>query len=107
MFLAASALALGPSQEIVIVGRKDSADTKEMLQELHRRYLPNAVMLFKPADEQHPRINNYADFIEFMHAIDNKATAYVCTNFKCNFPTSDPAKMLESLRFVSEKSSGN
>ncbi len=103
MLLAAIDLALSPSQEVVIVGNKDADDTKKMLQALRKSYLPNAVVLFKPAGEQNPPINNYAGFIEFMYAIDNKATAYVCTNFKCNFPTTDPVIMLESLRSISEK----
>jgi uncharacterized protein YyaL (SSP411 family) len=107
MLLAAIDLALAPSQEVVIVGRKNAADTEEMLQALRKNYLPNAVVLFKPAEEQKPQINNYAAFTEFMYAIDNRATAYVCTNFKCNFPTTDPAKMLDSLRSVSEKPPGN
>jgi len=107
MLLATLDLALAPSQEIVIVGRKNAADTKEMLHALRKSYLPNAVVLFKPAEEQNPQINKYADFIEFMYATDNKATAYVCTNFKCNFPTTDPVKMLDSLFSLSEGSPGN
>jgi uncharacterized protein YyaL (SSP411 family) len=89
------------------VGRKNAADTKEMLHALRKSYLPNAVVLFKPSEEQNPQINKYADFIEFMYATDNKATAYVCTNFKCNFPTTDPVKMLDSLFSLSEGSPGN
>jgi uncharacterized protein YyaL (SSP411 family) len=107
MLLTTLDLALSPSQEVVIVGKRDAADTREMLKVLHKNYLPYAVVLFKPAEEKNPPINNYAEFIEFMSAIDNKATAYVCTNFKCNFPTTDPAKMLESLHSKSEKSSMN
>jgi len=107
MLLTTLDLALSPSQEVVVVGKRDAADTREMLKVLHKNYLPYAVVLFKPAEEKNPPINNYAEFIEFMSAIDNKATAYVCTNFKCNFPTTDPAKMLESLHSKSEKSSMN
>jgi uncharacterized protein YyaL (SSP411 family) len=103
MLLASLDLALSPSQEVVIVGKKDADDTKKMLQALRKTYLPNAVVLFKPAEEKDPLINNYAGFVEFMYAIDKKATAYVCTNFKCDFPTTDTAKMLESLRFISEE----
>jgi len=103
MLLATLDLALSPSQEVVIVGLKHADDTEKMLQALRKNYVPNAVVLFKPADEENPAINKYAEFTEFMSAIDNKATAYVCTNFKCNFPTTDPAKMLESLRTISEK----
>jgi uncharacterized protein YyaL (SSP411 family) len=107
MLLASLDLNLAPSQEVVIVGKADAPDTKKMLQALRKNYFPNVVVLFKPSGEEIPHINKYARFIEFMYAIDNKATAYVCTNFKCNFPTTDPAKMLGNLRSISEKPQTN
>lgn len=103
MLLTALDFGLAPSQEVVIVGEKNAADTKRMLKTLRKEYFPNAVVLFKPAGETKPQISKYASFIEYMHAIDGKATAYVCTNFKCNFPTTDPAKMLEGLRTFQKK----
>jgi len=103
MLLTALDFGLAPSQEVVIVGKKNAADTNRMLKALRKGYFPNAVVLFKPTGEQTPQINNYANFIEYMSAIDNKATAYVCTNFKCNFPTTDPAKMLDDLNSISKK----
>ena len=103
MLLSALDFALAPSQEVVIVGRKDTADTQEMLNILRKNYFPNAVILFKPAEEQPSPIDSYAHFVEFMYAIDKKATAYVCTNFKCNFPTTDPAEMLNALQSKSKK----
>ena len=103
MLLTALDFGLAPSQEVVIVGRENTADTNNMIKTLRKRYFPNAVVLFKQAEDQAPPINRYANFIENMHAIDNKATAYVCTNFKCNFPTTDPAKMLDDLSNISEK----
>ncbi len=102
MLLTALDLALSPSQEVVIVGRKNSDDTEKMLQTLRQTYLPNAAVLFKPAAVQNPSINKYAGFVEYMHAIDNRATAYVCTNFQCSFPTTDPAKMLAFLQAISK-----
>jgi len=104
MLLTSLDLALAPSQEVVIVGRTAAVDTQRMLAALHKNYFPNAAILFKPAEEQNPAIIKYASFLEFMSAIDNKATAYVCTNFKCDFPTGDPAKMLDSLRSISVNS---
>jgi len=102
MLLGALDFALAPSQEVVIVGKENSADTKAMLAALHKNYFPHAVILFKPVGEQNPQINNYAGFVEFMSAINQKATAYVCTNFKCNFPTTAPGQMLESLKAIAK-----
>ena len=103
MLLSALGFALAPSQEIVIVGNPGAADTKKMLKVLRKNYSPNAVVLFKPDNEESPQIIKYAGFVEFMGAINNQATAYVCTNFKCNFPTTDPAKMLENLDAIADK----
>jgi hypothetical protein len=74
-----------------------------MLKVLRKNYSPNAVVLFKPANEESPPINKYAGFVEFMGTINNRATAYVCTNFKCNSPTTDPVKMLENLNAIASK----
>jgi len=103
MLLTALDFGLAPSQEVVIVGKKNSADTNRMLKALRKGYFPHAVVLFKPTGKQTPPINNYVNFIEFMYAVDNKATAYVCINFKCNFPTTDPAVMLDALTGIPEK----
>ena len=107
MLLTALNLGLSPSQEVVIVGKKNADDTNRMLKTLQKSYFPNAVVLFKPTGEQTPQINSYANFIEYMYAIDNKATAYVCTNFQCNFPTTDPGEMLHGLKGISEKALKN
>jgi len=103
MLLTTLDLALAPSQEVVIVGEINTGDTSRMIQTLRNSYFPNAVVLFKPVGEKNPQINNYASYIAYMYAIDNKATAYVCTNFKCNFPTTDPTRMLDELSGISEK----
>ena len=104
MFLAAVDLALAPSQEVVVVGREDAADSELMIQALRRGYFPNMVVLFKPAGgEQSPGIIRYAGFTEYMQTINNRATAYVCTNFTCDFPTNDPARMLENLTSIANK----
>ncbi|MBW2506950.1 MAG: thioredoxin domain-containing protein, partial [Deltaproteobacteria bacterium] len=107
MLLGALDFALAPSQEVVVVGEKEAADTKEMFAVLNKNYFPNAVILFKPAGEESPQIEKYANFVEFMYAINNKATAYVCTNFKCNFPTTDPAEMIKSLSALSKNETKN
>jgi len=107
MLLTALDFALAPSQEVVIVGGKGTADSQKMFHALRKNYYPNAVTLFKPAEEQSPAIVNYANFVEFMNAVNNKATAYVCTNFKCNFPTTDPAVMLNSLNSNAKSTAKN
>ena len=100
MFLGAMHLVLAPSQEIAIVGRRDAPDTAKMIRALRQGYFPAAVVLFKQADELHPPVTRYAEFLEYMVAKDNKATAYVCTDFRCTAPTTDPAEMIDKINAI-------
>jgi uncharacterized protein YyaL (SSP411 family) len=97
MLLSALDFGEGPSHEVVIVGEKGEDDTEAMLSALRGKFLPNMVVLFKPSSEKEPRISSLAPFIEHMSMKDGKSTAYVCKNFQCDLPTTDPSKMLELL----------
>lgn len=89
---------IGPNHEVVIVGDPTSADTKAMINALRREYLPNTVAIFKPSTEEAPEIAKIAEYTKEHTAIDGKATAYVCSNFSCKKPTTDPEEMLRILK---------
>jgi len=78
---------LGPSQEIVLAGR----DVAEMRRAVYARYAPNKVVLHRPPGEA--RITEIAPYTEQQLPIRGKATAYVCTNFMCRLPVTDPARV--------------
>ncbi|SHE77907.1 hypothetical protein SAMN05443144_103162 [Fodinibius roseus] len=83
------------SQEIIIAGPIDNDQTKNMLRPLHHRFLPRAVVLLNdPADEQ---IGEIAPFLSNFPVQKGLPTAYVCQNFSCEMPTTDPEKMLEMI----------
>jgi len=67
-----------------------------MLRAFRERFIPNKVVLFVPSDKP-PEIIQLAEFTKHQHPINGKATAYVCQNYSCKFPTTDPEKMLELL----------
>ena len=89
--------AVGPSYEIVIVGNPQGKDTREMIKALRLLFVPNKVVLLRPANQDSPDISNVAGFTKNLSSIDGKTTAYVCTNYTCNFPTTDTNKMLDLL----------
>ncbi|NYT19932.1 MAG: thioredoxin domain-containing protein, partial [Methanosarcinales archaeon] len=97
-FLSAVNFILGPSSEIVIAGDLNSEDTKLMLSDLHRDYLPNKVVLFKPSGTEGNAITKIAEYTKNLVMIDGKATAYVCKGLSCKEPTTDPEKMLELIK---------
>jgi uncharacterized protein YyaL (SSP411 family) len=84
---------MSAKQQIVIAGRKDDADTRALLAEVHRRFLPHKVVLLADGNDavsQSPAVRE-------MKSVGGKAAAYVCRNFACQAPVTDVdglAKML-------------
>jgi uncharacterized protein len=81
--------ALGPSYEIVIVGKKGSKDTNKLIKDINAKFIPNKVVLFKATDEDKPGIIDLAPYTRTMTEIEGKAAAYICKNFVCSKPTTD------------------
>ncbi len=89
--------AKGPAYEVVIVGQAGAEDTQTLLRSLRRNYIPNKVVLFRPAEVQSPEILKFAPYLKLMTALGGKATAHVCSNYRCQLPTAEPAQMLALL----------
>ncbi len=89
--------AVGPSYEVVIAGSSQADDTKNMLKALRKEFIPNKVMLFRPAGVELPEIARLAEFTKHLSSKEGRATAYVCQNYSCQLPTTDIRKMLELL----------
>ncbi len=87
---------IGPSYEIIIVGENGSEDTEAMLTALRDQYVPNKVVMLRGMDDDGP-LTQFADYTSFYYPIDDQATAYVCQNYVCEFPTNDPEKMVDLL----------
>jgi uncharacterized protein YyaL (SSP411 family) len=88
---------VGPAYEVVIAGDPAAEDTKAMLRALRTHFLPNKVVILRPSNEQTPEITRVAEFTRYQTSVDGRATAYVCQDFSCRFPTRDIERMLELL----------
>jgi uncharacterized protein YyaL (SSP411 family) len=93
MFLTAFDFLLGPTHEIALVGNPYSKETRDMLQAIRTRFVPNKVMLFKKDNQRD--LENLAEFTEGMKMIDNKTTAYICMDFVCSEPTTEIREVLK------------
>jgi len=87
--------AIGPSFEIVIAGNLKDKLTQEMLKEINSMYLPNKVILLKSSGNNLEKI---AEFTRGQEILNNQTTVYVCRNFVCSLPTTDPNKLLQLLK---------
>jgi len=88
---------VGPSYEVVVAGDSQAADTKAMLKALMTQFMPNKIALLRPSEQESPDIIHLAEFTRYQSSIEGKATAYVCFNHSCEFPTTDITKMLGVL----------
>ena len=95
MFLAAVSLLVGPTYEIVVVGDPQSSETWNMLHSINSKFYPNKVMLFKSQDDK--VMEKLINYTGAMTRVDSKTAAYVCSNFTCQSPLTDTAKVLEIL----------
>ena len=91
---------LGPSYEVVISGKTNAKDTKKMLKAIRSRFIPNKVVILRPAEQEPPDIVRIAKFAENQVSIDGRSTAYVCLNYNCKLPTTDINEMLGLLKIM-------
>ena len=87
--LVAADFHLSKPLQIVIAGDPAAEDTKALLREAHKPYLPNRIILGADGADGQAFLAQHAEFIKGMKPIDGKATAYVCQNYACQQPTND------------------
>ena len=100
--LVALDFSIGPTQEIVIAGHPEQADTTDMVRIVHSSFLPRTVLLFHATGDAGKSIERQVPFLEGQVAIDGKATAYVCQNYVCSKPVNSP-RALEALLDTTSK----
>jgi hypothetical protein len=89
-FLTAMDMAIGPSQELVIVGDPDADDTRSLLAVAREDYHPNLVVLLRPPGHAGKTIAELAPFTEGFDLLDGQAAAHLCSGFACERPVSEP-----------------
>jgi uncharacterized protein len=87
---------LGPTPEIVIVGSHDEPANAEVLGQLHRRFLPNKVVAFRPAEDgaTGPAL---AGTFRDKHEIPPGPTLFICHDLSCQSPVSGKEAALAAL----------
>ncbi len=91
-WLSALDAALGPQREIAIIGDPAAADTRALLAVVQAAYRPNRVVAVGPGSENSP-----IPLLAGRHRHGGAATAYVCQNFACRRPTTEPDELARLL----------
>jgi len=94
-YLLAFDFATGPTYEIVI-SSKSNEKAEAMLTAINKSFIPNKVILVR-SQKNSAALAKIAEYTKDQTSQNNKATAYVCTNFSCKLPTTDIKKMMELI----------
>lgn len=88
---------IGPSHEIVIAGNPAHELTQAMIEALHRKYLPNKVVLLHPDGPEGKRLEALSPFCEGMRPINQGPRVYVCEQYTCKTPIQELEQLESAL----------
>ena len=90
--------------ELAFVGKADASDLRALRREIGRRYLPNRVVEHADPAGAAPE---GLPLMAGRTLVDGRAALYVCRNFACRRPVTDPAQVSQALSEESLSASGS
>jgi hypothetical protein len=88
---------LSKPRQIVIAGKKDAPETKALLKEVRRHFLPKTILVLADGAEGQKFLGEKNEAVRTMSVVDGKPAAYVCENFTCKAPVTDPKQLAKLL----------
>ena len=90
-------------KEVAVVGPSENAATSELLDTVRRQFLPNKVLMgYDPSslDSTGRAGLNLGDYplLEGRGMVNGQPTAYVCQNYVCQLPVTEPGPLLAQLK---------
>lgn len=93
--LSALDLYLSTPYEVAVIGEREVPGTKALLETVYSSYLPNMVVAGRSEnDEEATRL---VPLLADRPMRGGEPTAYVCVNYACQSPTTDPAELARQL----------
>ena len=86
---------LGPSPEVALAGALESPEVGAFRQALWSKYVPNKVVAAGAPDDAQAR--QAIPLLEGRELVGGRPAAYVCRNFACELPVTEPLQLLERL----------
>jgi uncharacterized protein YyaL (SSP411 family) len=106
LMLVALDFSLAKPRQVVIAGEKDADDTRALLKETHRHYMPGTILLLADGNKGQEYLGQKLEAIKAMNKVEGKASAYVCENFTCQAPVTDPEALRKLLASKTGESPG-
>jgi len=83
--------------QVVIAGERGAEDTETLLQIVAGSFDPTRLLLLADGAENQAYLAITLPFLETVGRINGKATAYVCANFTCQMPVTEPSALQQQL----------
>jgi uncharacterized protein YyaL (SSP411 family) len=96
--LASAEFYLARPYEIILVGEKESPDTRALFRTLYRRFVPNRVIMLVDSPQSRTALAGGIPSIASMSPLDGRASAYVCQNYTCQLPVCEAGKLAELIQ---------
>src|ERR1700693_2535058 len=87
--LVALDFSLSKPRQIVIAGKVDDEQTKALLKEVNRHFIPNKVLILADGGDGQKFLSEQNEAIGGMSPVYQKSAAYFCENFTCKTPVTE------------------
>jgi hypothetical protein len=84
-------------RQFVVAGRLGQPQTEAMLAVIRKRFLPGKIVLFADGGAGQKFLEQYQPMLTDISVQENTATVYLCENFSCRLPVTDPAELAKQL----------
>jgi uncharacterized protein YyaL (SSP411 family) len=95
--LGALDFAFGPTREVVVAGPAGAPETQALLRVARAGFSPRTVFLLREPGEPGEALARLAPFIAAQLPVNGAPAAYVCENFACRAPVTDPSALASAL----------
>ena len=102
--LCAGDLLAGPITEVAVFGATDHERTRELLDMVYGDFRPRLVLAFlDPEAEGAAKLRENVPLLGQRQMLEGKTTAYVCRDYSCREPATDPDGLSRALRGLSNR----
>ena len=91
--LAACEWVMGQPREVIVAGDRTAADTQVLLAALRARFVPAKVVLLVDSEETRAELAKGIPSIGSMAELHGRAAAYVCRDYTCQLPVTEPSEL--------------
>jgi uncharacterized protein YyaL (SSP411 family) len=103
--LAAQTLFLMPALDLTMVGDPAQGQVREMLKEMYRHYLPERRLVLKNP-QQAATLEKAVPEVRYYDLINGAPAAYICRNFACLPPLTNPQDLAAKLTQLASQKAG-